>query len=156
MKNEEMKYEIAEAIERNGLAKNYIASQIGCTPSAISYLLSLDHDIPLNLLSDLTKFLDDFKLKCKAVEFFADFDLMPEINYIDMPQQEFFSSVKEEHDRKKLENDDFNLIMSKPVEEWDDEDIAFMKSYRKELYEEAVQEFSYLAALENSLKMVGV
>lgn len=149
---EEMKFEIEEAIENSPYSKKEVAMNIGTRESNISNLLSPKRNIAIGLLQDVVKFLNNYHLQMKAAEFCLDLKLLPISNFTDMPQIERFGAIKEENERKQMETDRFNTIMSKLSSEWTIEDIQFMEAYDKELVEEANKEYSYHISIAQKIE----
>ncbi|XRJ97003.1 hypothetical protein ACPBEI_11580 [Latilactobacillus sakei] len=152
----EIKQEADEAIKRSGWKKSYIADALHTTATNISNWLSPDRNFPLQALSDLANLLGDYRFSCIAAEYTFGILLLPTDHLQDVPQNRYFASIKEENERKALEDGLFMAIMAKSPETWTDKEIDYMKLYSRELEEETLQESSYSAAIKQSLQMANL
>lgn len=149
----EIKHEAADAIERSGMQKQAIASSLNTTTSNVSNWLSQDRNFPLDALSRLSHLLNDYRFSCMAAEFVFGIELLPDDQSMDVPQNRYFSSIKEENERKALEKAAFFSIMAKDPTDWATEEIEYMRKYSKELEEETKAEASYSSSVKQSLKI---
>lgn len=154
MNEAEIKQECKKAFERTGMSKGVVADYLHTVPSNISNWLDPKRSFPIENLMAITKVLNDYEFTFKAIEYTTGLQLLPK-NGIQAPiQNDWFSSKKEEDERKCLEDSDWFSDMSKEPKYWTVESYKRLLKYRKELSEEAQAELLLLSKISHTLDLV--
>lgn len=144
MKTLDIKHELAEAIQRTGWQKNILAEAMHTTQSNVSNWLSYTRKgIPNQALIDLADILDDYRFRCVVAEKLTGVHILSQNHeFADQPQAQYFSSAKEEDDRKKLDPE-ITIILGKRREDRTNSDRKLVLNYLSELDQEIEEEHNY-------------
>lgn len=140
--------ELSKALERHEMDNKTLASFMDVSPSTISNWWSRG-EIPAANLIKAAKTLQDTRFKLAAAQYIFGIPLIFDRPTANSPYAYYFRFVKEENDRRRLD-DDFTSLNEKPSVDRTAEDVREIRQFLKEFHEEVLAEVAFLLATSNN------
>lgn len=131
--------------DRKKIKNTELAPLLNIEPTAISNWFNRGF-IPEERLTSVIKVMEDYRFACVVAEYLTGAKFYSTKRVEDTPYARYFSQIKEEDDRKKLDPE-FVLLMGKRKEDRTDSDHLKIKQFIKELDEEIEEKVSFKAAI---------